>query len=190
MHIRKLSTFLAVLGSLLNTGFAIAVPDPDTVTTTTETPAVAAATHTNAPAPWDGIVVKYEKLDISQAVSRRETPDDLFKRTDTACFSDSYNSFYTDDYWALENSFWSATDWAYLPHLYRVSWNWQSVMVCVTNWYLTENTHFYIRNVGDAMAVIGGCCGWPQCDGGVTSIRGDTGLLLDVTTGNHWTGHC
>ncbi|KAF3918159.1 hypothetical protein ABW20_dc0102032 [Dactylellina cionopaga] len=103
---------------------------------------------------------------------------DLFKRTDTQCFSGA--TFNTGDYWALENSWWSRTDSMYMPAWTTKYWTWGTIKLCIANKYFSDNTHVYLRNVGDAMAMVGDCCKSDSCAGGISSIRGDSGLLVDV----------
>ncbi|KAK6540516.1 hypothetical protein TWF694_009307 [Orbilia ellipsospora] len=167
------STLLTLFLTSL-TSIASAAPAPAAAS-------AAAPTSTTAIPRPTGVIT--ESFD-APTQSKKRSSDDLFKRTDTRCYdSDTFN---TNDYWALENSFWSHTDWLYLAATKGQSWSIGSVRVCAGNKYVFENTHIYVRNIGDAMAVVGGCCVASTCAGGISSIRGDSGLLVDVWTIPQW----
>ncbi|KAK6513063.1 hypothetical protein TWF506_009226 [Arthrobotrys conoides] len=138
------------------------------------------ATTTAAIAAPTDLEVEFFDIPVKQAISpNKRNVERLFKRGAT-CYDPDYYTFNTSDYWALENSFWPRTDWLYIEHLKVASWTWGTVKICVGNYYLFANTNIYVRNLGDAMAVIGGCCTGSRCAGGSTSITGDTGITISV----------
>ncbi|KAK6524182.1 hypothetical protein TWF694_005842 [Orbilia ellipsospora] len=163
------SIILALVGSLVSTTFAAPAPEPDAATSTHPVPTAATVKH---------------KFETFKTDASRAKPKNLLKRTDTACWDT--DTFETSDYWAMENSWWSHTDWIYLPAETCHAWTWGSMKICVNNAYLTQNTHVYLRDIGDAMAAVGNCCLTDLCSGGISSIHGDSGLLVDVYSIASW----
>ncbi|EPS45869.1 hypothetical protein H072_262 [Dactylellina haptotyla CBS 200.50] len=172
MHIKLQTTVLAILASMASLSSAAPVADATTT---------ASDVAPTADPKSQGVIVSSFS---GPTQSKKRDADTVLKRTDTRCFdSDTFN---TDDYCWLENSFWPRTDWYYLKNYSGTSWTHGSLTVCVANKYLSDNTHIYVRNIGDAMAVVGGCCVASTCAGGVSSIRGDSGLLVDVWSIPSW----
>ncbi|RVD89623.1 uncharacterized protein DFL_000622 [Arthrobotrys flagrans] len=185
------STILAFIGLLLSLVSAAPVGDAASPTTgppggvtvapfNIHLPRAPAPTATTAIASTSDTNVESFDIPLKQAVSlNKRNVERLFKRSYT-CYDPAYYTFNTGDYWALENSWWSHTDWLHLPHLKGVTWAWGSVRICVGNYYLFADTNIYLRDLGDAMARIGNCCTGSTCAGGTTTINGDNGLSISV----------
>ncbi|KAK6507836.1 hypothetical protein TWF481_006258 [Arthrobotrys musiformis] len=179
------STIVAFFGLLLSAVSAAPVSDaaPSKINAQQFNVHLARAPETTAIANTPSAEeLNLESFDIpvSKAVSpNKRNIERLFKRSVT-CYDPDYYTFNTSDYWAFENSFWSHTDWIYLARLKGVTWTWGTVRVCAGNYYLFADTNIYVRNMGDAMAVIGGCCTGSTCAGGTTTINGDNGLSISV----------
>lgn len=58
--------------------------------------------------------------------------------------------------------------------------------MCACNYYIFEQTSVYDRSIGDALSHVGGCCLTSICDGGQSTISGDTGLWVDVKAIPNW----
>ncbi|KAF3111333.1 hypothetical protein TWF102_007006 [Orbilia oligospora] len=164
------STVLAFIGLLLSVASAAPVgeafsPSEIAASSNIHLPrAPEPATTTAAVVPPNDFNVEFFDIPLKQAISpNKRNVERLFKRGAT-CYDPDYYTFNTSDFWAMENSFWPRTDW----------------LICFANYYLFANTNVYVRNFGDAMAVIGGCCTGSKCAGGSTTVTGDNGVNLSV----------
>jgi hypothetical protein len=118
------------------------------------------------------------------ASEEKQSRNALFPRASDQCFSGA--SFNTDDFWAIENSFYSNTNWHYVDSDTCLSWKWGSVKVCACNRYPFDTTSIYDRTIGDALSHIGNCCLTSVCDGGQSTIRGNSGLEVDIEAVPKW----
>ncbi|KAF3223007.1 hypothetical protein TWF192_005142 [Orbilia oligospora] len=181
------STVLAFIGLLLSVASAAPVGEafsPSEVIAASSNihlpRAPEPATTTAAVIPPTDFNVEFFDIPLKQAISpNKRNVERLFKRGAT-CYDPDYYTFNTSDFWAMENSFWPRTDWLYVEHLKVGTWTWGTVRICFANYYLFANTNVYVRNFGDAMAVIGGCCTGSRCAGGSTTVTGDNGVNLSV----------
>ncbi|KAK6524183.1 hypothetical protein TWF694_005843 [Orbilia ellipsospora] len=185
----KPSSLLVIIGSMLSLASASPVAASATSATETSTRVVVTPLLGPTEAPKTGVlqgpfVEPNRKKWEPPSQSPAKTDKQVFKRTDTACWYGAV--FWTSDYWALEAEWWSHTDWLYMEANHHSSWTYGTLKLCANNRYLFDNTHIYLRDLGDAMAVVGNCCTDSTCGGGITSITGDSGLLVDVYSVPNW----
>jgi hypothetical protein len=118
------------------------------------------------------------------ALGENQSRNTLFPRSPDECYSGG--SFQTSDFWAIENSFYSNTNWHYLDSDDCKFWTWGTVKVCACNRYIFDTTNVYDRTIGDGLSHIGNCCLTDTCNGGQSTITGDSGLDVDIEAIPEW----